>query len=77
MTTEDHTARAEQILSEARKEAIVEATWTCSADPRVAWAELHFGTDQKELSRGLGFLGWLIPMLIGWLAAHAFMWFFS
>lgn len=30
MTTEDHTARVEQTLSEAREESLVGTTWTCS-----------------------------------------------
>ena len=32
MTNEDHAARVEQILSEARESAMVATTWTCSMD---------------------------------------------
>jgi hypothetical protein len=32
MTTEDHAARVEQILAEARESALVATTWTCSMD---------------------------------------------
>lgn len=67
MTTEDHTARVEQILSEARKEALVTTTWTCSMD-----SEAHEPLSDNS-SCGLGLLDWLIPMLIGFLAAHAFV----
>lgn len=32
MATDDHATRVEQILSEAREEALVATTWTCSMD---------------------------------------------
>lgn len=71
MTTEDHATRVEQILAEAREEALVATTWTCSMDSDgvnrfVAVPQPH---------------SWWNCFSVGWVAGLAFCsvldWLFS
>lgn len=62
MTTEDHAARVEQILSEARESAMVATTWTCSMDSDGA---NHFVAVPQPYS-------WWNRFSVGWVAGLLF-----